>query len=116
MSTKLIYKIATRDQWTEAETAGQFTSAPIDIADGYIHFSTADTARETAVKHFANQDDLLLVAVDETKLGTALKYEVSRGGALFPHLYDALKLDAVTWVQELPLDENGMHIFPKDID
>jgi len=82
---RIIYKIATKAQWAEAGKTGVFAGAPVDLADGYIHFSTAAQARETAAKHFAGQDDLLLVAVEAAKLGEALKWEVSRGGALFPH-------------------------------
>ena len=85
--SQTIYKIAPEALWREAEKNGRFTGAPIDIADGFIHFSTAGQARETAAKHFAGQTDLVLVAVDGARLGDALKYEVSRGGALFPHLY-----------------------------
>lgn len=109
----LIYKIATRDQWTKAEADGVFRGAPVDLADGYIHFSTAAQAPETAAKHFAGQDDLLLVAVRAEALGDALKYEVSRGGALFPHLYAPLDLGHVAWVRPLPLGDDGAHIFPE---
>lgn len=116
MTQKLIYKIATRDQWEKAEKSGFFEGAPIDLADGYIHFSTAATARETAAKHFAGQDSLLLIAVDEAALGDKLKYEVSRGNALFPHLYDKLDLNAVIWAAELPLDDNQLHIFPENFE
>lgn len=108
----LIYKIATRDQWSKAETDGVFHGAPVDLADGYIHFSTADQAPDTAAKHFAGQDDLLLVAVSTEALGNALKYEVSRGGALFPHLYAPLNLGHVAWVRPLPLGDDGAHVFP----
>lgn len=110
MST--IYKICPRTLWQEAERAGRFDGAPIDLADGFIHFSTAGQARETAAKHFAGQDGLLLVAVDGDRLGAALKYEVSRGGALFPHLYAPLDLSAVLWVKPLPLGPSGAHEFP----
>lgn len=109
----MIYKIAPRTLWQEAEKAGVFHGAPIDLADGYIHFSTAEQAAETAAKHFAGQNDLLLVAVDADALGDALKYEVSRGGALFPHLYAPLSLDAVSWVRPLPLGADGAHVFPE---
>jgi uncharacterized protein (DUF952 family) len=107
-----IYKIATEAQWREAERTGVFQGAPVDIADGYIHFSTADQVEETASKHFAGQDDLVLVAVDTSKLGDALKYEPSRGGALFPHLYAPLELAAVCWTKPLPLEPSGKHLFP----
>ena len=107
----LIYKIISAPEWRMAEAAGVFRGATIDLADGYIHFSTAEQARETAAKHFVGQNDLLLVAVDATRLGDALKWEVSRGGALFPHLYAPLSLDAVTGVAPLPLAADGAHDF-----
>ncbi len=110
--SRTIYKIAPRSLWLEAERQGRFTGAPVDLADGFVHFSTADQVRETAARHFAGQDDLLLIAVDEAKLGPALKYEPSRGGALFPHLYGPLLLDAVNWVRPLPLGGDGTHVFP----
>ena len=113
---KLIYKIATQDQWSIAENAGEFLGAPIDLEDGYIHFSSAETVRETAAKHFASQGDLLLIAIDEAALGTDLIYEVSRGGAKFPHLYGVLNLGHVVWAQPLPLGDNQLHVFPKGID
>ncbi|MBC2884434.1 DUF952 domain-containing protein [Ochrobactrum sp. CM-21-5] len=113
MNKTIIYKIAPRDLWTQAEKAGTFTGAPVDIADGYIHFSTAMQVRETAAKHFAGQKDLLLVSIDAAAVGENLKYEVSRGGALFPHLYGALSLTAVVKVEPLPLDADGLHIFPE---
>lgn len=116
MTQKLIYKIATQEQWAAAEQSGVFKGAPIDLADGYIHFSTADTVRETAAKHFTGQNNLLLIAVDEEALGDRLIYEVSRGGAKFPHLYAVLDLGHVVWAQPLPLGDNQLHIFPKGID
>ncbi len=111
--TTLIYKIAPRALWREAEARRTFTGAPVDLADGYIHFSTAAQVRETAAKHFSGQDDLLLIAVDTEGLGAALKWEVSRGGALFPHLYAALDPATALWVKPLPLDADGAHIFPE---
>jgi uncharacterized protein (DUF952 family) len=108
-----IYKIAPETLWREAEAAGVFAGAPVDLADGYIHFSTAAQARETAAKHFAGQEDLLLVAIDAGALGDALKWEPSRGGALFPHLYGALPLSAVRSVRALPLGADGVHVFPE---
>ncbi|QND51870.1 DUF952 domain-containing protein [Phyllobacterium sp. 628] len=110
---QLIYKIAPRSLWQTAEATGIFDGAPIDHADGYIHFSTATQAVETAAKHFAGQDDLLLIAVETDKLGEALKYEVSRGGDLFPHLYASLPVGAVLWVKSLPLGADGKHQFPE---
>src|SRR5690349_19228704 len=112
----LIYKICPEALWREAEQAGVFNGAAIDLADGYIHFSTGAQARETAAKHFAGQSGLLLVAVDETALGEALRYEPSRGGDLFPHLYGPLSLEAVRWVRPLPLDPgSGAHVFPDEV-
>ena len=115
MHPATIYKICPEALWREAEAAGTFQGAAIDLTDGYIHFSTADQARETAAKHFAGQRDLLLIAVDAAALGDALKYEPSRGGALFPHLYAELDLAAVRWVKPLPLGAGGGHVFP-DLD
>ncbi|TIO06069.1 MAG: DUF952 domain-containing protein [Mesorhizobium sp.] len=110
--SQIIYKIVPEALWREAERNGRFTGAPVDVADGFIHFSTAGQARETAAKHFAGQTGLLLAAIDGAKLGDALKYEVSRGGALFPHLYGPLDLEAVVWVHPLPLGTDGLHQFP----
>ncbi len=107
----LIYKIAPKALWVEAEQAGVFTGAPIDLADGYIHFSTAEQARETAAKHFAGQSDLVLAAIDADQLGDLLKWEPSRGGELFPHLYRALRMDEVKSVRPLPLKPDGAHDF-----
>lgn len=112
---QMIYKICPRALWREAEMSGQFRGAPVDLADGFIHFSTAGQVGETAARHFAGQDGLLLIAIDSSKLGDALKYEVSRGGALFPHLYAPLDLSAVEWVKPLPLGPDGAHIFPPQI-
>jgi len=109
----IIYKICDSPLWREAERAGVFAGAPVDHADGFIHFSTAAQAAETATRHFAGKDDLLLVAVDAAALGSALRYEPSRGGQLFPHLYGTLPLSAVRWVKPLPLGADGQHVFPE---
>lgn len=106
----LIYKIVAMPEWRAAEARGVFDGAAVDLADGFIHFSTAEQVAETAAKHFAGQADLLLVAIEAEKLGAALKWEVSRGGGLFPHLYAPLSFDAVTRVAPLPLRE-GRHDF-----
>lgn len=111
----MIYKILPRALWQAALAAGEFTGAPVDLADGYIHFSTADQLAETGRKHFATQSDLLLVAVDPARLGPALKWEVSRGGALFPHLYRALHPDEAAWIRPLPRAANGQLIFPAEV-
>ncbi len=107
-----IYKITTPRAWAEAEAAGRFDGADIDRRDGYIHFSTAAQLAETAARHFAGRDDLLLVAVDATALGAALRWEPSRGGDLFPHLYAALPLTAVLWTRPMPLGADGRHLLP----
>ncbi|MCX8572438.1 MULTISPECIES: DUF952 domain-containing protein [Hyphomicrobiales] len=111
--TKTIYKICPEAMWREAERTGTFAGAPIDLADGYIHFSTAAQVVETAAKHFAGQRDLVLVAIEAEKLGSALKLEVSRGGALFPHLYAPLQATTAKWVRPLPLKADGAHDFPE---
>jgi uncharacterized protein (DUF952 family) len=113
--TVLIYKIHPAADWADAERAGTFLGAPIDLADGYIHFSTGAQARETAAKHFAGQPGLLLIALEAAALGTALVWEPSRGGALFPHLYGPLSLAAVRWVMLLPLQADGSHAFAEDV-
>jgi uncharacterized protein (DUF952 family) len=111
----IVYKISPREEWKAAEADGVFAGAPVDVADGYIHFSTAAQARETAAKHFAGQRDLVLVAVDAAALGAALKWEASRRGDLFPHLYAPLPMSAVLFVADLPLRPDGSHAFPADL-
>jgi uncharacterized protein (DUF952 family) len=107
----VVYKIVAAEEWTEAETAGVFTGAAIDRADGFIHFSTAEQAPDTAAKWFARRDDLTLAAIDAEALGKDLRWEPSRGGALFPHLYAALPMSAVVWSRPLPLGPDGRHVF-----
>ena len=109
----MIYKICPASLWRDAEARGCFEGARVDHADGYIHFSTVAQVAETAARHFAKVDDLVLVAVDETLLGTALRFETSRDGDLFPHLYGSLPLSAVQWTRPLVLGADGMHIFPE---
>lgn len=113
--TDLIYKIVPSALWQQAREEGVFRGAAIDLTDGYIHFSTAQQARETAARHFAGVEGLLLVAVDPQNLGDALKFEFSRGGDLFPHLYGALPLSAIAWEKPLPLGPDGAHIFPETL-
>jgi uncharacterized protein (DUF952 family) len=110
-----IYKICSAAQWAEAGRTGEFRGSGIDLTDGYIHFSTAGQAAETAAKHFAGMADLVLVAVAAEKLDGALKWEPSRGGALFPHLYGVLPMAAVLWAKPLPLGTDGAHVFPPEI-
>lgn len=110
----LIYKIFRPAEWDALAATGTTTGAPIDISDGYIHFSTAEQVRETVAKHFANAGDLVLLACDSDALGDTLKWEVSRGGALFPHLYRMLTLGDVLWHKPLPQGPDG-HQFPEDM-
>lgn len=112
MTDEPIYKILPAADWAAAQAAGVYQGSANDARDGFIHFSTAGQAAETAAKHFAGQRDLVLLAVDPASLGAALKWEPSRGGALFPHLYAPLPVDAVSAVHELPLGPDGRHIFP----
>ncbi len=109
----MIYHMCRRDEWAAAEAAGLYRGSSQDAADGFIHFSTAEQIRESARKHRAGQADLVLVTVDAAKLGALLKWEPSRGGALFPHLYGALPLEAVIRVEPLPLGPAGTHSFPE---
>ena len=113
MQDNVIYKIVPETLWAEARAEGVFRGAAIDLQDGYIHFSTAAQARETAARHFAGVKGLLLVAVEGATLGDALKYEPSRGGDLFPHLYAHLPMGSVLWEKPLPLDADGNHQFPE---
>lgn len=110
-SDATIYKIVTAAQWAEAVRDGSFRGAPVDRADGFIHFSAVHQVRETARKHFSGQRDLLLVAVRASDLGGALRWEVSRGGDLFPHLYGTLEPDRGLWAKPLPLGDDGEHDF-----
>jgi uncharacterized protein (DUF952 family) len=108
-----IYKISPRAAWDAATQLGVFAGAPVDLADGYIHFSTAAQMRETAAKHFAGQTGLVLAEIDASRLGNNLKWEASRGGDLFPHLYTSLPMDTVLAVHDLPVGADGLHVFPE---
>ncbi|MCE8533987.1 DUF952 domain-containing protein [Ruegeria pomeroyi] len=110
----LIYKIFRADEWAALTCDGQSAGAPVDLADGFVHFSTAQQAAETAAKHFAGAEGLVLLACEADAMGEALKWEVSRGGALFPHLYRELRLSDVVWSQPLPLVD-GVHQFPQEM-
>lgn len=107
----LIYKIFRAPEWADLQAAGETDGAPVDVADGYVHISTAEQVAETAARHFAGEDGLVLLALDSDALGEALKWEPSRGGALFPHLYRRLRLADVVWSRPLPL-RDGAHVFP----
>lgn len=103
-----IYKILPRGEWAQAQAAGRFAGSAVDRQDGYIHFSTAEQAQETARRHFHGQAELVVLAIEAADLGEALRWEPSRGGALFPHLYGALDVAQVRAVTEAPLDAEGV--------
>jgi uncharacterized protein (DUF952 family) len=107
-----IYKILPRSEWTAAQAAGRFEGSAIDVQDGYIHFSTAAQAPETARRYFANLPDLVVLEVEGDDLGEALRWEPSRGGDLFPHLYGALPAGEVRAVHEAPLGPDGVPGMP----
>jgi uncharacterized protein (DUF952 family) len=111
MST-LLFKVCDRTIWREAERAGVFALAGVDLRDGYIHLSAGDQVAETAARHFVGQNDLVIVAVEAEALGSALVWEPARDGAHFPHLYGPLPLSAVRWVKPLPLGADGRHNLP----
>lgn len=107
-----IYKILTSGEMTHLRGAGQFLGSMVDLRDGYIHFSTKDQVNETARRHFNGQSGLWLVAVEAEQLGPALRYEASRGGALFPHLYRPLSFADVVWDRPIMIDATGNPILP----
>jgi uncharacterized protein (DUF952 family) len=106
-----VFKIVDAEEWRVAEARDVFEGSAVDRADGFIHFSSAAQAAETAARHFAGRRGLLLIAIDADALGDKLKWEPSRGGALFPHLYGPLPLTAVRWARPLPLGPDGKHVF-----
>ncbi len=111
----LIYKIFRTPEWDELRDNGTTKGAPIDVADGFIHFSTGAQVIETCRLHFAGEKDLILAVLDSEDFGAYLKWDVSRGGAKFPHLYRSLRLEDVMWHTELPLGPDG-HIFPEGVE
>lgn len=115
-SEMFAFKVLTRDQWDQLRTDGSFAGAPVDLADGYIHLSTRAQVIETVTRHFAGQDNLVLAMVDLAALGDALKWEPSRGGALFPHYYGVLEKGMVTTSAKLRLGRDGAHVFPAGFD
>jgi len=112
MTERTIYKICTRAEWAAAESAGVYAGSALDLKDGFIHFSSAAQAASTAAKYFAGQGALLLIEVDGAPLGDAVKWEAAREGQIFPHLYAPLDVKAVSAVHDLPLDDEGRHVFP----
>ena len=107
-----IYHMAREEDWAAAQAAGHYPGGAQDRRDGFIHFSTAGQIVESAAKHRAGEAGLVLLTVDPETLGPALRWEESRGGALFPHLYGALPVEAVVRTDPLPLDGQGRHVFP----
>ncbi|OAN56385.1 MULTISPECIES: DUF952 domain-containing protein [unclassified Sphingobium] len=112
MSDLFAYKVLTAEQFDQFRADGVFKGAPIDLTDGYIHMSTREQAAETVAKHFAGQDRLVMLMVDLAAFGDAIRWEESRGGALFPHLYGDLPMTAVAGKVVLRLDDQGNHLFP----
>ncbi len=109
----VIYKILSEQLWREARERGNLIGAPVDLADGFIHFSTAAQVRETAARHFRGETGLVLLGVDPESLGGALKWEPSRGGDLFPHLYAPLPVESVVSARPLELGPDGVAIIPE---
>jgi uncharacterized protein (DUF952 family) len=112
MPDNVAYKVLLPEQFAVLEDDGVFLGAPVDLVDGYIHMSTADQLAETIARHFAGRDDLQIVTVDLEAFGDELKWEPSRGGALFPHLYAPLSLGAVIAYGPLEFDEDGSIRYP----
>jgi uncharacterized protein (DUF952 family) len=113
---KTIYRLLSQSAWQQAQVAGSFRGSEHDRRDGFIHFSTAQQVAETAARHYAGLADLLLLGVSVDALGRDLRWEPSRGGALFPHLYGALPLSAVTRIEPLELDAHGVHLLPSGLE
>ncbi len=109
----LIFKICHRADWENPEHIHAYRGSEKDREDGFLHFSTASQLAGTLAKYYTDADDLLLIAASPTALGTALKYEPSRDGALFPHLYAPLNYDAVAWVHKITRDELGNFVLPE---
>ncbi len=109
----IIYHLARQHAWDAAQKTGTYTGTAEDRTDGFIHFSTAQQVAESAARHRAGEADLVLIATDSDDLGTPLKWEKSRGGAMFPHLYGELPVSHVRSAAPLPLDGNGLHLFPE---
>jgi uncharacterized protein (DUF952 family) len=111
-----IYRLMDGDLWEAAKREGVFRGSEHDVRDGFIHFSTAEQLAETAAKHYAGRENLVLLWVSTSVLGTALRWEVSRGGALFPHLYAELAISAVTRAEPIVLGSDGRHILPSGVE
>lgn len=115
MSERIAYKILTADQWAAFDAQGRFDGAPVDLADGYIHLSTASQLGETAERHFAGQRGLICAAINLDALGDMVRWEPSRGGALFPHVYGVLPRSAVLAAGSMPIGADNRHVLPADV-
>ena len=109
---RILFKILKASDWAEAVAAGTYRGSALDQHDGFIHLSAADQVRETAARHFAGAHGLVLAAFAEAELAP-LKWEASRGGSLFPHVYGEVRTEAALWVKALPLAD-GVHLFPDE--
>lgn len=116
MTDLFAFKLLRPEEWTQWRESGHFEGSPVDLADGYIHLSTRDQVRETAAKWFADVDPAILVMVDLAPLGGTVRWEPSRGGALFPHVYGNIPSSAVAGHSKLRLGADGTHIFPAGFD
>ena len=114
-SANKVYKILSNAEWNQLNNTGTFTGSPADLADGFIHLSNASQVAGTLAKHFAARSDLKLVQIDVAKISAGLKWEVSRNGELFPHLYSPLELDQITDHWDLPVDNQGEHELPEGL-
>ena len=115
MSSRLIFHMCKQSDWRVAQSSGLYAGSGDDLRDGFLHFSTSEQVAESAAKHRAGVTDLLLLTVDPDDLGDALKWEPSRGGQLFPHLYGTLEVAKVMSAEPLPLGDDGFHKFPAAI-
>ena len=115
-SGHFIYKVCSETEWNKACATGKFCGNSDDLCDGFIHFSTAEQLSGTLAKHFTGREDLVLICVDATKLGAALRWEPARNGQLFPHLYDDLATEAAIWIVPLHLDRYGRHRLPEKLN
>lgn len=113
MNKRWIYHLSRRPDWHLAKQSGDYAGSAEDTADGFLHFSTASQVIESARKHRSGEPDLILLKVDADALGESLRWEPSRGGQLFPHLYGALPASAVIAEVDLPLGADGLHVFPE---
>ena len=113
--TAIVYKILTGLALAEARRIGRYTGSAHDLCDGFIHLCAADQLEGTLAKHFAGKSGLFLLAIDADKLGPDLRWEPSRGGALFTHLYAPLPLKAVFWAAPVTLDDVGRHVLPRQV-